>query len=282
MSTLRVSLRVKAWIIQTTMLLWLDGAKLKVAQAVLIILAPGSGILVPGSDVLAPGSNILVPGPDKLVTDGFVQGGKCYDEIGRRIRCFHPPNKLQLALARSQAERRELKISRVVPHPKYNPKRVDHDIALLKLTKKVTCSKKLMLVCITEGEHMDYPKSPVIMAGWGQTDGFRGGRNPYLKQTKLRVKSREKCSISTDTDDVLCTIGSDFGGTPCKGDSGGPLMYVEDGINYITGVVSHGTADCQMTGEVKFSKVTDHLRWIRQYVPLDEVKKYQYDEDYSF
>uniref|UniRef100_A0A3Q3LPW8 Serine protease 56 n=1 Tax=Mastacembelus armatus TaxID=205130 RepID=A0A3Q3LPW8_9TELE len=59
-----------------------------------------------------------------------------------------------------------VKVNRIIPHPKFNPKTFNNDIALVELTSPVVLSEHVTPVCLPSG--MEPPTgSPCLVAGWG-------------------------------------------------------------------------------------------------------------------
>ncbi|XP_054715421.1 uncharacterized protein LOC129224900 [Uloborus diversus] len=219
--------------------------------------------------------------PDK----GIFNKGKCYDKNFKAVPCFYRANETSLAFSRSQGESPEIGVSRVIPYPKYNPKRSSYDLALLRLKKPVKCTKAVNLVCVTEGERMDYPKNFAITAGWGRTDpnilihlcSKFTGEHLYSCSSLYDIHNCDDFRALTPfvaTSLLYWTARRlMFERTMVGGDSGGPLMYSDGRLCYITGLLSRGDLQCGITSKAFFTKISDFLSWIHRYVPLNEVRK---------
>ena len=104
--------------------------------------------------------------------------------------------------------------------------------------------------------------------GWGMVsyNGKYGVWGDYLKHVDLLVaKKQDKMLIFTETEKIN-GIYQD----PCAGDSGGPLLYKDNGRWVVIGTVNGGGYDCrtgilskQFDGMGVWNKVTSHLDWIK-------------------
>lgn len=67
------------------------------------------------------------------------------------------------------------------------------------------------------------------------------------------------------TKQQLCA-GGEPGKDSCKGDSGGPLMYLKGDLYEITGVVSFGPLICGQSIPSVYINVYQYLPWIWQHI----------------
>uniref|UniRef100_A0A0N4ZN95 Peptidase S1 domain-containing protein n=1 Tax=Parastrongyloides trichosuri TaxID=131310 RepID=A0A0N4ZN95_PARTI len=136
-------------------------------------------------------------------------------------------------------------ISSISIHPYYKKNFIayEYDIALIKLSKPVNITKKLAPIGL--------PKNSVnrdricIVAGWGMTSE-KGEQSKYLKELQLPILSNEICNDFMHYRGLINTLSSFCAGysdgrdDACKGDSGGPLMCLENNSWEIHGVISWG------------------------------------------
>lgn len=175
-----------------------------------------------------------------------------------------------------------VQVAGVFPHPNYDPKGFDNDIALVKLARKPRANYRTITVPNKEfGEVLDREGVPTIVTGWGL---LAGGKHPTdMYQAKIQMMDRNQCNRHliegraqvaargfsqaagvlglTDQDaqaawseltkraaipiseNMLCSGTYEGGKTACQGDSGGPLVVPLDDGSYIqAGVVSWGLA----------------------------------------
>lgn len=161
-------------------------------------------------------------------------------------------------------------IEEQIVHEQYRPLSKDqkYDIALLRLSRNIVSTKYIKPICL--------PRSPsfgqkMYVAGWGKTE-FNSSSDFKLKLA-LPLTDKDDCGRTYDQVGIrlgfgqICA-GGQKGKDSCRGDSGGPLMSVEnlpngDGIWVTVGVVSFGPTPCGMPGwPGVYTKVYDFVPWI--------------------
>ncbi|KAL2741743.1 CLIP domain-containing serine protease HP8-like [Vespula maculifrons] len=161
-------------------------------------------------------------------------------------------------------------IEEQIVHEQYRPLSKDqkYDIALLRLSRNIVSTKYIKPICL--------PRTPsfgqkMYVAGWGKTE-FNSSSDFKLKLA-LPLTDKNDCDRTYDQVGIrlgfgqICA-GGQKGKDSCRGDSGGPLMSIEnlpngDGIWVTVGVVSFGPTPCGMPGwPGVYTKVYDFVPWI--------------------
>jgi hypothetical protein len=100
----------------------------------------------------------------------------------------------------------------------------------------------------------DYVGSTVRIVGFGVTSEGGGGGG---------TKRMGDSSLESLTPGAMFNSNS-ISGT-CYGDSGGPNFMTIDGVEYVAGVTSYGTAACGSGSDVA-ARTDPHIDWIRAYI----------------
>lgn len=164
----------------------------------------------------------------------------------------------------------------------YDPNSFENDIALLQLEEPVELSPRVRPVCLPSDRsarvHLQEGALGVV-TGWGLTE--TGEYAGVLSEAVLPVVQNEKCQKAYETAGVPLTISEAMfcaghaNGTSdaCSGDSGGPMVFVDDTVTterrwILEGVVSWGSpTGCAVANQYGgFTRVHSFLNWIRQFV----------------
>jgi len=160
----------------------------------------------------------------------------------------------------------------IFQHPDYNPLTITHDITVIKLPQKVKFTENIKPICLPNRYYLDktFVGEEVRVSGWGKTSDYQAGVSPVLKNTTVNVMSNGLCRAffrSIVTGNLIC-IATKFDASPCRGDSGGPLILKQvdptSGQQYFmqVGIVSFGGNSCQRGFPVGFTRVTAFLDYI--------------------
>jgi len=137
---------------------------------------------------------------------------------------------------------------KVVPHPNYNSRLIQNDIALFELSGDgATFDDYVSPVCIPD-DGQDYDGKTSIATGWGTL--FSGGSvSPVHMEVAMPILSDDDCKKKfggtnnmLDPKTQVCAGISGANLDTCQGDSGGPLVVKHDDDNkwYLIGLTSWG------------------------------------------
>lgn len=125
-----------------------------------------------------------------------------------------------------------LPVAAVERHPDYDPATHHADLGLVVLARPAPIAPIAL------------PSRPLTGADVGRPARFVGfGFTEPALQGSLGVKHTATAALDAVTDDELV-----YGVVGCHGDSGGPALLVEDGVERLIGVTSHGDPDCEVGG----------------------------------
>ncbi|XP_065209907.1 granzyme B-like [Planococcus citri] len=174
-------------------------------------------------------------------------------------------------------------VEKIHVHPSYSEARVLHDIALLKLDKKVDFSQMIRPICLNTKylgkDH--YPKT--VALGWGSyTTGYSYSYSSSLKWAQLHIDEDRNSvcgeslkAFGNDAQRLICTFNKD-GAVAYQGDFGGPLQISKKGcadentsFYELLGVFSRyqRLVDDKGSGRYNhFTKVALYVPWIEKIV----------------
>ncbi|XP_033731958.1 brain-specific serine protease 4-like isoform X2 [Pecten maximus] len=157
---------------------------------------------------------------------------------------------------------KKIRVKKIRKHPDY-ARGVLHDLAIMKLKKKVKFNQYIQPIPGLANDTMDLMNSTCYVTGWGE-DGGPWGSAIILQELQTYVVTNEQCQAGivkgpAVTDDMICTDSEPKGA--CYGDSGGPLQCLVDGTWVHAGAVSWGNADCNV-GPTVYAKTSYHRDWI--------------------
>lgn len=164
-----------------------------------------------------------------------------------------------------------VKILRTFVHEDYKPsdKSQPNDIALLRLASSVPTTNYVKPICLPM--RAEHKKHRLTVAGWGRTE--TSSKSNVLLGVNLSEMDVNQCNRVYSGNGVKITssqvcAGGEVGKDSCRGDSGGPLMSMED-VGYgdqrwtAVGVVSFGLDSCGQPGwPGVYTRVSDYVPWI--------------------
>ncbi|KAJ6635099.1 Phenoloxidase-activating enzyme [Pseudolycoriella hygida] len=164
----------------------------------------------------------------------------------------------------------DIEVSDIIVHPQRNIEAKLHDIAILVLDEVPPYTDFIRPICLPDQSLANTYNSNDILfvAGWGWTVGSVRSPSNIKKYTALNRVDYSQCrGYYRNVIDYwqICAGGAN-GQIPCKGDSGGPLMYASNNQWILTGIVSYGPFPCgkpRVDGAPGvFTRVSSHMPWI--------------------
>jgi len=162
--------------------------------------------------------------------------------------------------------------SHIFQHPEYNGNTISHDISILKLPEPITFTDRIRPVCLPNRYFIPrfFDDEAAKVSGWGKNSDNAAGVHPTLKEADVKVLSNGICRNTFRgiiTGNQIC-IETKRDASPCKGDSGGPLMVKRNGplgpYMMIVGIVSFGSLTCERGLPVGFTRTSAFLDYINQ------------------
>lgn len=172
------------------------------------------------------------------------------------------------------------KIQEIHIHPDYDPGLFDADIALIQLDSPIQLNSRVQPVCLpteqTSRDNLVEGKVGVV-TGWGMNENETYSET--LQQAVLPVVSQANCEKGyeeselplTVTDNMFCAGFKQGRSDACSGDSGGPMVFVDESAKerkwVLEGIVSWGSPKgCGNANQYGgFTTVSRFLDWIHLY-----------------
>jgi len=166
-------------------------------------------------------------------------------------------------------------IESVIIHPEFHFKnRVLHnDLALIKISQDLTFDNAIKPICLPKKEFLK--NETLTVAGWGLTEALK--LSEVLLQVDLNFVEQTKCEFdfrSKGADNFqltsrqICAQGLP-GEDSCNGDSGGPLMQLDNSRNdrfTLVGITSFGTKKCDSFVPGVYTNIFQYDQWIRNFI----------------
>ncbi|KAL7024687.1 hypothetical protein ACKWTF_013168 [Chironomus riparius] len=171
----------------------------------------------------------------------------------------------------------EVPVVNILVHPEYYFEGVAqyHDIAILKLGRKVEFSNWIKPICLPVDARirsMDFTSHSLEVVGFGLTE--TGFTSPVKKKVELDGRTQAECQAQYNKAGVrifekhFCA-GSENGKDSCNGDSGSPLMkfgnfpHSKFGHYMQVGLVSFGARRCGTPDSSGvYVRVSEYMDWI--------------------
>lgn len=170
----------------------------------------------------------------------------------------------------------DVPVERTIPHPSYDPgsKNQLNDIALLRLARQIEYTDFVRPICLpldTNLRSATFDGISMDVAGWGKTENLSAS-NLKLKAAVDGFTLNECQSVysrqSIFLEDTQMCAGGMEGVDSCRGDSGGPLISLDNNkVNtyyFLAGVVSFGPTPCGLNGwPGVYTRVGAYVDWVQ-------------------
>nr|XP_019962453.1 PREDICTED: enteropeptidase [Paralichthys olivaceus] len=163
------------------------------------------------------------------------------------------------------AEVQTRRVDRIVINRHYNRRSKQADIAMMHLEQPINFTQLIQPLCLpAEGQNVK-PGKHCFIAGWGR-DAEQGSLPDVLQEATVPLVAHDQCKRQLPeyniTSSMLCAGFPEGGVDSCKGDSGGPLICLEDGYWTLIGVTSFGIGCGQPQRPGVYARVSAFSSWI--------------------
>lgn len=166
----------------------------------------------------------------------------------------------------------DIPIEKILLHPNYHAEKtgVKNDIAQLRLARPAQFNDYVQPICLPleqSERSASYDGVRFVVAGWGQTEESVVSRfKLFVGVSGVTEDICRQAYPQANIDGTQVCAGGTANKDSCRGDSGGPLMYIgqRDGesVMYLGGVVSFGRK-CGLEGVPGvYTRVNQYLDWI--------------------
>lgn len=161
-------------------------------------------------------------------------------------------------------------------NPKFNPKNVHNDIAILELATPIDFKYHINTVCLPSKGQVFDPYTPCFATGWGK-DSFEGTFQHILKKIDLPFIDPPTCETWLKKtrlgeyfklDSSFICAGGEANKDACFGDGGGPLVCKDQTTSryVIVGVTSWGIGCGTKDVPGVYANVPGFVQWVDEIV----------------
>lgn len=166
----------------------------------------------------------------------------------------------------------ERRVQIIAPHPEFDPRTFEYDLALLRFYEPVHYRPNIVPVCIPDGNETYVGKFATV-TGWGRL--YEDGPLPdTLQHVEVPVITNKDCEsmyrragyIEEIPNIFICAGLSKGTKDSCEGDSGGPLVIQREEQWDLIGIISWGIGCALPNQPGVYTRISEFATWINQIV----------------
>nr|AYV99585.1 venom polypeptide [Dolopus genitalis] len=153
----------------------------------------------------------------------------------------------------------KVKLTKFIEHPKFHPRTLDYDVAILLLAKPLVFGEGVQPIRLPASGQKQPTAAMGTISGWGRTEE-KGKLSTIMRFAQLPILERDYCDthVAGFTDRMICAGYSQGGIDACNLDSGGPMAV--DGE--LVGIVSWGIGCARPNSPGVYTHVAMLRDWI--------------------
>ncbi|KAI2805933.1 Suppressor of tumorigenicity 14 protein [Blomia tropicalis] len=166
----------------------------------------------------------------------------------------------------------ERRIQIIAPHPQFDPRTFEYDLALLRLYEPIRFQRNIIPICLPDVNET-YVGRWATVTGWGRL--HEDGPLPnVIQHVEVPIINNKECEemyqragyIEHIPNIFVCAGLSKGTKDSCEGDSGGPLVIEENGRWSLVGVISWGIGCALPNQPGVYTRITAFSKWINQII----------------
>ncbi|XP_055307788.1 serine protease persephone-like [Sitodiplosis mosellana] len=172
-------------------------------------------------------------------------------------------------------------IREIIRHPEYSEDTKKHDIALIRVTRRIYFTSFVSPACLQTDVRDENADVKLIVTGWGYTDANQTSPSNVLRKAELTSMPWDECNaklleFNREASEEALRDGLNRGqycaydpqgiSDSCYGDSGGPVQHFKNSrISTVLGVISFGFGCGKGLPSIN-TRVAYYLDWIESII----------------